>query len=239
VNLHDFKHCVSAYMQRDATVFDNEGTNLITQAANMARRWAERNHNFEACKTTSQIASVHYQNGALLSAMTLRGTVTPVAVKSLEKAFLPFTDGNGEFPIDVISREKHIQRLQRHYDMMRTTDPKETAPNSTVSSFAVVRHGDMIYVNPADSAALGNTVIPVYFDIVRWLPEYTLDADHDFFLDYCADFMLLRTVYMLNFMIKEDARMPVNITLMKEAWDSILVCDNNIILNASEDASLD
>jgi len=239
MTLAEFRSCVAAYMQRDETTFTYGGTNLLTQAANMARRWAERKRNFEMSKCTAQITSVHYTNGALLSAMVLKGTATSVAAKTLNKAFLPFTDGSGEFPIDIITREKHVERIERHYEQYITRNPRETAPSTMVAYFAVVRHGDYVYICPADSTALGGETLTVYFDIVRWLPDYSANGDTDFLLTYCSDFMLVQTVYMLNFMIKEDQRIPISNNLRADMWQSVVEWDSSMIMNSAEDASLE
>jgi hypothetical protein len=225
-------------MQRDESVFVVGTTNLITQAANMARRFAERQHNFEMSKVQAQIASVHYTNGALLSTAKLRGTVTSVDVKAIEAAFLSFSDGSGEFPIEVMSRQKHVARIARHYEQARTTNRRESMP-SPLASFTLVRYNDLVYITPGDATALGGTTVVLSMDVVQWLPPYVGDTDSDFFLNYCADYMLLGTVHMLNFMIKEDVRVPVSEKLMASSWQSLLCWDANIVMNAAEDVELD
>lgn len=239
MTLATFRTLVASYMQRDESTFIYSGMNLLTHAANMARRWAERQRNFELCRTTAQVTNVHYTNGALLTTATLKGTATAVLVKAVEKAFLPFSDGSGEFPIDVITRAKHVEKIQRYYQKQATTTPEDSDPTNYSSTFALVRHGDLIYITPSDSTALGSATITVYLDIVKWLPEYSGDSDTDFFLDYCSDFMLLRTVHMLNFLIKEDLRMPVSKDEMAVAWQSVIAWDSSMIMNSAEDASLD
>lgn len=239
MTLATFRSLVAAYMQRDETTFTYGALNLLTQAANMARRWAECQRNFELCRCQAQVANVHYQNGAQLSAATLKGTATSVLVKSIEKGFLPFSSGGGEFPIEVITRAKHIERVQRYYERQVNTAPVDLAATNVTSYFSLVRHGDLIYLTPSDSENLGSTTITVYLDIVKWLPEYSGDSDTDFFLDYCSHFMLLRTVHMLNFLIKEDQRMPVSEKEMATAWQSVIAWDSSMIMNSAEDASLD
>jgi len=228
-------------MQRSETSFTYGTVNLLTQAANMARKWAERERNFEMCKTTAQITSVSLTSGALLSSMVARGTTTPLAVKSINKAFLSLSGGIGEFPISMISRETHVERLARHFDQVRNVSDTSKMCNRTnlMNYFTLVRHGDYIYITPADPVALGGDNVIVYFDVVKWLPDYVADGDTDFLLTYCEDFMLFKTVQMLNFMIKEDQRVPISDKMLAESYKSVVSWDSTMIANTVDDVNLD
>lgn len=239
MTLAQFRSCVAAYMQRSESTFVYDGVNLLTQAANMARQYVERTRNFEMCKTSAQITSVDITNGALLSSMVLRGTVTPVVAKSISAAFLGFSTSTGEFPIEMMTREAHIARLSRQYDRMVTRNPQQNSPAEMMGFFSLVRHGDYIYIHPGDITALGSQTVTVYFDIVKWLPEYVADSDTDFLLTYGRDYMLFKTIQMLNFMIKEDQRVPVSTAMLQEAYNSIVSWDSTMITNSVNDNELD
>lgn len=238
MTLGTFKAMVAAFMQRDASVFFVGGVDLLTQAANMARRWAERQHNFELCKTTGAV-SIHYTNGALRSAIHVVGSETLLPVKAIQKAYLPYDDGSGYFPIEILTRDAHISAVSRHYEMAMSTDPNATEPPASRSFFSLVQHGETLYVVPADSDALGGDTIEVRLDVVKWLTEYSADSDSDFFLNYCADWLLLKVVYILNFFLKEDMRVAISDKAMEKAWAAVLAWDSNQVLNAAEDVQLD
>ena len=229
-------------MQRDEAVFELGTVDLLTRAINQARRWAERKRNFELCRVQTKLTAVNLQDGASLSTAVLASDgVTTVNIKSIAKAFLPFSNGSGMFPVDVISRDAHVRRLQKRYENIQAADPTTRVPPipSTVSYFTVVRTADKLYVTPADATVFGATTVDVYLDAFKWLPEYMCDADTDFFLDYCEDWLLFRSVYQLNMMLKEDVRVPISREALVEAWQSVIEWDTNLVQNYMEDANLD
>lgn len=235
-----FKKMIAAYMNRDLVTFTVNDVDLIARAVNQARRWAERQHNFEYSRTSARIDKLHFTDGALLS-LTVEdlNQVVPVSVKVIERAFLPFSDGSGWFPVDVVSRDKHMQRVKRHYDNVLTTDPKKMPETQKLSFWTIVRWGDRVYVSPADSDALGGETVVLRMDVVKWLPEYANDSDNDFFLDFCEDFLKFRTIYELNFMLKEDLRISISASALQDSWKTVKAWDASIIDGSSEDAELD
>lgn len=248
MTLSTFRTLLAAYMQRDETTFTIGGINLLTQAINMARKWAERQHNFEMNRCSGRIAAVHYTDGALLSTMELwpaTNPVTSISPKNIERAYLGFSDGSGEFPVDLMSRDQHVERLKRHYEQTVSTDPRKTVPASMVSFFSVVRHAEKVYITPPDTTALGGTTVAVYFDVVRWMVDYDVtvtdanSASTDFLMTYCPDFLMFKTIEILNFFLKEDQRIKISDEQVEKAWNSVVNWDSSVILNASNDANLD
>jgi hypothetical protein len=245
MTLAQFRTTVAAFMQRDEASFTVGGTNLLTRCINMARRWAERQRNFELCKVSAYLPSVHYTDGAALSGtVLLSDKVTPVVTKTILRAYLPFVADNQHaagttFPVDLISHDAYITRIQKHYENVYTTDPRTQLSMPRTSYFSVFRWGEYIYAAPADPTALGGTTFAMGLDVVKWLPAYALDADTDFFLEYCEDFLLMRTVHFLNYMLKEDQRVPVSANALADSWQTVVAWDSSLILNSSQDANLE
>lgn len=235
----DFKKLILAYMTRSSDALTIDGVDMIASAANQARMWAEREHNFELCRLSAKIERVHFERGSTLDKAVEQDTGAKVSVKAIERAFLEWTDGSGQFPIEVMSRAKHMSELRRYYESLQSLDPGVKPASKKLTYFRLVHWGTKIYVTPADKEALGAEEFPVYVDIVKWLPDYKNDSDTDFFLEHCVDFLKFRTIYELNFMLKEDLRVPISEKALERSWLSVQRWDAAMIGNSAEDTDLD
>ena len=235
---------VAAYMQRSPASFVHlyapSSVDLLSLAVNQARKWMELERNFELSRVQTEL-SISLANGSDISGMTLLDGVTAVSVKSIAKAFLPIAGTtDGWFPIEVMSRDKHLERLQRYYDQVTDLTTVNGAQTSLVPYFAVVRTGDLLYLTPNDTAVYGNVdPIDVRFDVFKWLPDYSTDGSTDFLLTHCETFMLLRSAYQLNFFLKDDQRINISNAVMEKEWHSVVAWDSNLVVNSSSDANLD
>ena len=237
----EMKTMVAAYMQRDATTFTVNAVDLLGKAVNQARKWAEMERSFELNRVQTQLA-ISLQNGTDISGMVLASDgTTPVTVKSIIKGFLALPDAaTAVFPIDVITRDKHLERVERHYDRVNNlTDLPKGTPNF-VGYMAVVRLGNLLYLAPNDSTLYNNaTSVTVKFDSYKFLADYSADGDTDFFLTTCENFMLLRSCYQLNFFLKDDQRVPISAAVMESAWNAVVRWDANLVEADCADANLD
>jgi hypothetical protein len=250
--LSEFRGLVAAFMQRAESTFIHGGVNQLTGAVNMARRWAERSRNFEYCKTSVLLSALSLTNGKALSdAVQFNDRTTPIDIKTVLKAFLPFTvDGvattTPTYPIDVVSYEAHIERMQRYYEGQASSNPQTKYITTGTSSLTLptaywhaFQYDGSLYIAPTDTSTFTEDTIDVGLSVIKWLDPYVDDDDTDFFLEYCSDWLLMRTVYMLNFMIKEDMRVPVSAKAMEETWLSVQKWDANIIVQSTNENSLD
>ena len=294
-------------MHRSADIFNFNGQDMLLQAVNNSKNFAQRVVDFELSRVFTQLPNVSPTNGADLSGLLLFGTATPVIAKSLEQAFMG--TATSQFPIDFISRDAYVNRLRRQYDQNYISD-NAVASIAQVSGFSrsVVQVGTVIYFLPTSSQTASQTI---YFDAIKWLPDFTtttltgtttgtlinnlvdagktfittgvrigdivqntvsgayatvtsvvsqttltLSADiittgqtysiayvdgtqTNFLLDYCFDYMMFRTIYELNFYLKEDSRVELSDKLMESIWDNVQKWNYTIIGNTVSDNSLD
>lgn len=236
----EFKTMVAAFMQRSEAEFTVGGVDLLARAIHQAKLWAQRQRDFEMARIEAVVKDVDGTDGAdITTAVLASDLVTPVSIKTIKKAFLPLTDGSALRPVEVITRDSHVQRLYRHYENITSLDPDEVPSTQDINYFAVVRFANKIYVTPYDEDTWGGTKIDVSLDAIRWMPEYSTSVTSDFFLDFCEDWMLHRTVLQLNMMLKEDMRVPVSRDMLNDTWHSMLAWDSQLIYNSAEDASLE
>ena len=220
-----------------ATLISTSTTlDLVLQACNNARLYAERMIDFELAVATVTVPSVDTFNGADLSTAVLYGTSTAVSIKKIMTPFLAMGDGT-QFPVDLWDKKKWNDRLKSRYEGASPRDRKDYAC-ITDSPFIVVQNGSKIFVAPADSNVVGGTQI-VYLDAYLWLPPYVTGMENDFILDNCFDWLMYRCIHELNFFLKEDERVALSTKLMQESWDAMVKWNNELIKSAVDDVDLD
>jgi len=222
---------VTATLVATSTPFD-----LILQACNNARLYAERKIDFELSVNTVTIPAVDRFNGASLNTAVLYGTSTSANVKKIRTPFVAMANGH-QFPVDLWTKKKWNDRLKARYEGARPTDTSDYAC-ITDSPFVVVQDGFNIFVAPADSNSLLGT-FPVYLDCWLWLPPYVNGTENDFLLDNCFDWMMYRCIYELNFFLKEDERVELSTKLMGDSWDAVIKWNDQLINTAVDDTDLD
>jgi hypothetical protein len=245
----EFKVLVAGFAQRDPSSFVIGSTDVLTSAINLAKRWAERNHNFFYSKVSALLADVDVQTGAdLADAVLLSDPEVAVSIKYIHKAYFPFeaTTPTMYCPIEVVSREQTIERTQRYYQGEVTKwKPRQQVPplggytNAAMSYWCVYQWEGKLWISPQSVDALGAQTIDVVLDVTKWLPPYVADDDEDFFLTDCQDFLLMRSIYQLNLFVKEDVRVPISVKAMQEMWESVVMWDSNIVSSTTHENNLD
>lgn len=217
MNFGELKKTVLAFIRRTSASVTVDGQDILSQAINMARQYSERLYDFEHNRVLGKVTLTNA--GAPISAITDENG-TSLRVKSIKAAYLKDESTSKLFPIELISRAEHFV----------------TARVVEVSRPTVVRFGDSLYFLPTPDQL---KPVVVYLDVIRWLKDYTDDADTDFLLMYCADYMVFRTIEMLNFFLKEDARIPISQAMLDRAWKSVRVWDSNLVQGTITTSFLD
>lgn len=237
----EFKLTVASFMQRDPTAFVNGTCDYLEIAINMARRATERMRDFEVCRTQA-VLDVDLTDGAeLVDAVLATDLEEAISIKTIRKAFANDHNGKLLFPIRVMSREKYVAMFGRAYadhdfDRLPVT---ETYTTAVVTTPHLVRQADTVFLVPNSAATYGGVdPVTVTMDVIRWLPDYVDDAT-DFFLTYCSDYMLFKTVTLLTPFLKEDVRTPLLSAQLKDAWQSVVALDSQLVgAGSSDDANL-
>lgn len=233
------KKAVAAFATRDEDAFVRDGFNSLERAINDAHQWAQRKHVFERAKVFIDVNDVSLANGADLSTAVLRGTDTAVKVRSLIAGFVQLTDGSGEVPVDIITRESWVASQKRKYNGLPNATDNAADYEGPRIPLSIVQYGTTVYLSTTSPAVVGSSsTINLRFDAVRWFDDYTAPDDTDFFLDYCFDFMTFRSVYQLNLYLKEDQRVPIAKSVLDDSWDSVVRWDSSLLFNATNDNDL-
>ena len=227
------RKAVAAYMNRDESAFVSNGFDVLTQACNDAHQWVQRKHIFDRASVFITVPSVSLTDGAQLSTAVLRGTSTAVIVRALKAAWLP-SSGGGELPIRIVSREEWVARRQRRNDfVVDVRDEPSTLQEGGTLPLEVVLYGEMIHLTTADPSVYGQaSTVDLHFDAIRWYEDYENADDTDFCLTYFFDFMVMRSIYYLNFYLKEDQRVPISAAAMNDTWESVIAWDTSLRTNS-------
>lgn len=67
----------------------------------------------------------------------------------------------------------------------------------------------------------------------------TTAAETDFLLDSCFDWLMYRTIWELNYFLKEDERVQLSTDLIRDAWEALKAWNENLISQSVDDVDLD
>lgn len=232
-----FKSFVAAALQRSTTDFVVGSTDLLSLAVNMARKNIERKKDFELAKCLADVTMTVGQSVALSTAV-ISGTATAVSVKTILRAQLS-TDGTTFFPIGYVSRDMHMRRVARNYEDLTTLDEVAQAQPTKTNRFQLVRFGEDVYMSPSDTDSYNDvSTLYVRMDVVKWLPDYSVDGDTDFLMEHCVDYLMLETFRYLQLFLKEDVRLNVSDDQWRVAWQAVVAWNDNLVVGDSDDANL-
>lgn len=170
---------------------------LIEQAINAARKWAERDHDFDWLRT-GVIGTVPGTGAGLdwfEPLPTAADSEVDHTLKIIEDVFL--WSATGDAPIRHTNRRQQAQRVKDlpspHY---LTEDISYTDSNYGNRAIAVL-HGSKLFLDPHST----NDVV-VRLDGVRWADDYSTDADEDWFLKHGHDFLFWQALVEVNHVTK-------------------------------------
>src|SRR6266436_403196 len=235
--LKDLRMAVAAFATRNESDFLISGQDCLLLAINLAKDAAQRAVDFEAAKVSTQLV-ISVLNGGDVSGMTIYGTTTPVLPKSLKRAFLSV--GTLPIPVELISRDVYVQRIKRRFSGLSSL----ASVTDVITSFApfpfvVIQVGTTVQIFPADTTQLGSGNVTLFFDILQWLPDFVQLIDGSFLFDFAFEYMIFRTLYYLNFLLKEDQRVAITSKMLDDTWTNVVQWNATYIASSTDDASLD
>jgi hypothetical protein len=215
----DFKIQVAAFLNRDATTsLTQSGVDLILASTNRAMLWAQRSHDFEYCRVKQTLAVNGVTGGDL--------TTLPISIKKVERVF---TAGGAQ--MDFTDRMTVINRYLRMPSIggIAAEETRVLTP-TTRQPATVYQLGTFLYMMfplpPLYPTAASNYTFSL--DTVKWQAPLVAAGDDNFFLTYCNDFMLFRTLAELNVYLKEDDRVKIDQDKMTEAWQAVISWDSSL-----------
>ena len=234
------KVAVAGFLQRDPAVFlRSPDTDLLLNACNNARLYAERRVDFELAVTQVHIPGMTLnEGGSLLSAVLASDDTTPVAIKKIRTPYIPLHHPGHYFPVCLTSKKKWDDRIKVRWEGAHPHDRADFA-YLTDSPFEVVQSGNSVFIAPPNARMYNAGTLTIAADVIAWLPRYVDGTEEDFLLDFCFDWLTYRAVQELNFYLKEDERVQISASFVKEAWDALVIWNNELQASAVDDTNLD
>jgi hypothetical protein len=210
-NFKVLRETVLGCVSRAKSSFQAGGQNFADLAVNNAVIYAQRNWDFQWLKGDVSIDC--NPKGSVLTAKDDCGC--PVKLKRIIKAFgVTAPTGHGDLEIPFVSRQTQIER---------NTQGAKHCCNS-LDSAHVIQSGQSVYLSPEKLEAH-----TLYFYALKWLPRLEKDTDTNFLFDYGFDFLMYRSIYELNFFIKEDERFQVSTKMLNDSWASLTAWDTYLV----------
>ena len=236
--LFEMKTQVLGFMLRNAEDFNVDGVDVLTKAVQRAVRAAERKINFQLSRVQVNV-EVPAAGVSLDTALLTSDVSEAVLVKNIEQ---PYTVGDtGTLsPIAYNTWEGYHQRVKRRADGNISLSELDTLSGSAATGIplTLLRHGNNVHLRPASFTGLGDPQSLV-LDVVRWQKELSLDADTNFILDYCEDWVLWRSIIELNLFVKEAQRIAISNSVHKDQWSDIVTWNESLVSQNVDDLDLD
>lgn len=172
------------------------GVDTALYALNAARRIAERSHDFKYAEDNAFI-SVGSTGANIIGGCwdgpTLASPAAVMQIKRIETALLPLT--NGEYqPIEFMTQNELLNRVRRQTGRTLFNASKTLAQlGVSTENVILYQNGHSIYLYPTPASA-----ITVQLNSVRWMPDYTVDGDTDFFTLYAPEFLQWQAILECN-----------------------------------------
>ena len=220
------KNLIAAYLKQiSLTPFTVNGVDTLAVAINNARRAAERLHDFKYAETTATLAID--STGTAIGSATVSGGGT---IKRIRHVSLPLTGGD-YLPIEFMTEEDYISRIRRQTGRTAYV-PLQTLAQCGVTFPNPVAYqlGQSIFLAPASQITFP---ITVKLDVVQFMPDYSGDTDHDFFLDQASEYLQWKAIvegnkYWKEFVTRQEGNVGEPEEYAQAALASLLEWDASL-----------
>jgi hypothetical protein len=246
--LGNLKSAIAAYGTRKVTDFVQDvglgSTDSLLRAINNSKNYAQRAIEFFLAGSYLQVDNVSQTTGGSLTSAYVvgDGTKTAVGIRSIKHVYLQFPNSQGVFPIRMTSRNAYAERQKRRYAGVQSQLQAQQLTNYgnlQSQDFSFIQQGQTFYIaSPCDDAFGGSGTFSVNLDVIKWLPDFSADADTSFLFDYCFDWLMFRSMWELNYFLKEDERFPVTSKMLDEYWNNIIQWNATVIGSNVDDVDL-
>lgn len=208
-----------------ATYTNINGQDFLLLALNNARRSAERLHDFQYSMTNVTLSIASGGSDVLDSVKRVSDVMLPVA-------------GGDFLPIELITNDEWNSRVTRYvgtqpYDATRTLADYGIASVNPVA----YQQGRTIALVPA---AQFSFPIAARLNVVKFLDDYTDDADTDFFTTFAPDYLQWAAIMELNkyaktFVPRVEGTLPETSvqTFMATAYAALIEWDGSQLSGSS------
>lgn len=227
-----FKDVVASYLNRSAaSVVSTASVDMILDAMNNARRFAQRTYTFEGNATQAFVSLSMIPKSMLTDFKTTPALSTTVVVRRIDAVWEYSTATVGATTVYYPTKKIELRR-RLAVGAYVPANPNDTSLSSPLmSSFAYV-HG----VNIAHTNLTAATT--VLADVIPMIADHDGGAGEDIFLTYYSDWLKFATLASLNVWLKDSERTPIDQMVINQLWESVKQFDTQQAIS-TDDLSLD
>jgi hypothetical protein len=246
-SLGDLRKAICAFTRRSPASFVSEHGDSLLVAVNNAKNFAQREVDFEAAfeQVVVRVAEIS-KGGDIRTAKIYPDETVAVEIKTVRKAFLQMTGNATMIPVPIVSRQSWVDSLERRVSgQVYSLNDRETGripnANAQATPLQIVMSGiHRFYVSPANEQVLNASQnLPIYFDAILQQQDFVSDNETSFLFTYGFDFMMFRSIYELNFLLKEDQRFAISMSILEGSWQSLKNWNSKTVGNTVTNTDLE
>lgn len=203
---------------------------MLAAAINDARQTIEKAWDFQWSQTDA-LLSIAATGGDISTATTL--TPSAISIKRVSDVLLPI-GGSKYLPVEFLTNDNYLKRIRSQVgrQLYSSTATEDYYGIGETNATAVIQ-GKTISLTPA---SMFSFPVTAKLSVVQFMPDYSSDADHDFFLDIGAECIKWLAIVKLNRLSKNFSVMPAEgdvkepMDLAQMAFEALVKWD--ISLNA-------
>lgn len=225
-------------MTRNETDFVSGTVDQLLLAINDARRYAQRKYNFRRLRTEGFLQT------SMLGAVFTTAYPTPVVsapsaitVKLIEKVYNYTTRSVAAGTLYERTAELDYRRESELYKSLpmsgvgTTRSPNTFLTMPTAGRSVAWTKGQKLFIN-------SESLEWYLLDIVEQKPDLIGTETSDFFIDNAPDWLLFKSIQMLNGYLKEDHRVAISQRALEDSWETFTQFDSDVD-NANDAVDLD
>lgn len=196
----------------------SSGQDMILRAANMAKTYAQRKHNFKMARGRAFMSTS--VDGADVSTAKDAPAGAAVVIKKIESAWFYQTSGalyrkSSRIPFMTLGDGKN------YFDVNNSDwAPPAGQINSVPTENRIFMQGTKVYLLAYATSQ------PIMLDAILYLADYT-GSNSDFFLTFHSDWLVAKTLDILNIYVKDDQRVMISNSRLEDAWTSVISFDED------------
>lgn len=221
--LADVREDVLDYINRPQA----ESQDRVDRAIRKACKFAQRKHQFVLAEDLIRI--VYPANTLVLNVGdVLRGKIRDL----ISCHMLGSIDATTGKPLRILKYSELSARIRKYQQTHIYGNDIESESTQVISELTNLR-SNSDYTVFLMAGGIGIYPVPtsdvnLLVGIHTWLADLTEDDDTNFLLDFCDDYIVLRSLYSLNTLLKTEGRNQINAVELAEAWETITTWDSQI-----------
>lgn len=230
MTITNFKNWVYGYINRSSSLFTTtEGGSVdqVLYAMNSARRAAQRTYAFELLRRDAFLATSEVGANWQTGAKSTPGGATAVLMRRIDSVWnysaTSVTAGT------IYPRTSRIRFLPNPGEFKNDVSVDPGALSLDTATSSVLARPKFAYLNGSTLCITTvSTSTNVLINGISFLDDLAGSEDPDIFLTYFTDWFFWATLIQLNQFLKDDQRVPIDLSFVERLWLTVKQMDGDI-----------